>query len=133
MLFTKTFHSKSCFLEKLFSSRPCFPKMHVKCKIGQFYGVNWTKNVTFCVQNFFQNLLFKNIFFFKIVRFKNKFFFKIWRVVKFLFQSLTRLEISAPESHFQLAFCIFRIVLLTETKNFLCYKEFIRKHTKLLS
>ena len=67
------------------------------------------QNVTFCVQNFFEKLLYKINFFFKIVLFKKAFFFKImlfenvfllkiWRVVKFSIQNQTRRIFSNPKS-----------------------------------
>ena len=57
------------------------------------------ENVIFCMQNFFQDqlfkvnffikiVLFKDIFFFKIMLFKNMFLFKIRRAVKYLIQNL---------------------------------------------
>ena len=43
------------------------------------------ENVIFCVQNFFQNLRFKNIFLLKIVLFKKLFFLKIMHFKNFVF------------------------------------------------
>ena len=89
MLFRKSFFFKIVIFKRIFFSKSCFLKVHVKRKLCAFYGVNWTKTWFFGCNFFFKIVLFKSNFFFKTMLFKKLFFFKIWRVVKLLIQNLT--------------------------------------------
>ena len=62
MLLTKIFLSKSCFLEKFFSSGSWFLKLHVIHKKCAFHGVNWIKTCFFVCNIFFRICFLKLIF-----------------------------------------------------------------------
>ena len=96
----KTIYIQNHAFKKNFSSKSCFSKMHVNCKVCAIYGVNWNKTWLFACKIFFRirfiKLCFssesccsKLIFSFNIILFQKLFFLTIWRVVKFLIQNLT--------------------------------------------
>ena len=61
---------------KIFNTKPCFSKKHVKCKTCRFHGVKWTKTWFFA----------------------SKQFFKTWHVENFFIQILTRCIFVNPNS-----------------------------------
>ena len=73
MLYTKTFPFKITLSKNIFFFKIMLFKIARKTQKVRFLPdkLNW--NVIFCVQRFFQNLLFEN-FFVKIVLFKNVYF-----------------------------------------------------------
>ena len=109
MLFRKSFLFKIMLFRSFFFIKIVLFKIARKTQNLRILRGKMNQKVTFCVQNFFQNLLLKNIFFFKIVLFKKIFFFeimlfkkiffiKIRRVVNILIENLTRCKIFNSKS-----------------------------------
>ena len=125
----KIFNSKACFYKNFFIQNHCFQKNFL-FRLALFICARKTQNlpilcgklnpnVSFCVQRFFQDILFINIFVFKNMLFKKKFPRKLFLTqnltrckvfnsksdaLKILIQSLTSFKTFSPKSCFYLVF-----------------------------